>query len=142
MVVIYRRFGTTYRSHFQGSSSPRSALALKLRPICCPESSVSSYQSRLRNIAQERSSLLLTQSICLSRCRWRRGLRRAPRPLASRDLRFESRREHGCLFAVSVVCCQVEVSASGLSLVQRSPTACGVSEYDREASIMRGSVAP
>jgi hypothetical protein len=35
------------------------------------------------------------------------------------------------------VCCQVEVSASGWSLVQRSPTECGVSEYDREASIMR-----
>jgi hypothetical protein len=33
-------------------------------------------------------------------------------------------------------CCQVEVSASGWSLVQRSPTECGVSECDREASIM------
>jgi hypothetical protein len=38
---------------------------------------------------------------------------------------------------VSVVCCQVEVSASGLSLVQRSPTDCGVSECDRESSTMR-----
>ena len=28
---------------------------------------------------------------------------------------------------VSVVCCQVEVSATGWSLVQRSPTDCGVS---------------
>jgi hypothetical protein len=28
---------------------------------------------------------------------------------------------------VSVVCCQVEVSATGRSLVQRSPTGCGVS---------------
>jgi hypothetical protein len=35
---------------------------------------------------------------------------------------------------VSVVCCQVEVSATGWSLVQRSPTECGVSECDREAS--------
>jgi len=35
---------------------------------------------------------------------------------------------------VSVVCCQVDVSASGRSLVQRSPTECGVSECDREAS--------
>jgi hypothetical protein len=33
-----------------------------------------------------------------------------------------------------VVCFQVEVSAKGLSLVQRSPTECGVSECDREAS--------
>jgi len=38
---------------------------------------------------------------------------------------------------VSVVCCLVEVSTSDLSFVQRSPTACGVSECDRETSIMR-----
>jgi hypothetical protein len=35
------------------------------------------------------------------------------------------------------VCCQIEVSATGWSLVQRSPTDCGVSECDREASIMK-----
>jgi len=35
------------------------------------------------------------------------------------------------------VCCQVQVSASGRSLVQRSPTECGVSECDRESSVMR-----
>ena len=35
-----------------------------------------------------------------------------------------------------VVCCQVEVSATGRSLVQRSPTECSVSECNREASIM------
>jgi hypothetical protein len=35
------------------------------------------------------------------------------------------------------LCCQVEVFASGWSLVQRSPTECGVSECDREASVMR-----
>jgi hypothetical protein len=29
---------------------------------------------------------------------------------------------------VSVVCCQVEVSATSWSLVQRSPTDCGVSQ--------------
>jgi hypothetical protein len=39
------------------------------------------------------------------------------------------------LVSVSVVCCHVEVPASGLSLVQRSPTSCvSVSESDREAS--------
>jgi hypothetical protein len=37
----------------------------------------------------------------------------------------------------SVVCCQVEVSALGWSLVQRSPTECHMSECDREASKMR-----
>jgi hypothetical protein len=35
------------------------------------------------------------------------------------------------------LCCQVKISASGRSLVQRSPTECGVSECDREAPIMR-----
>jgi len=39
-------------------------------------------------------------------------------------------RGHGCLFLVSVVCRQVDVSASGRSLFQRSLTEC-----DREASI-------
>jgi hypothetical protein len=38
---------------------------------------------------------------------------------------------------VRVVCCQVEVSALGRSLVQGSPTTCGVSECDRKTSIMR-----
>jgi hypothetical protein len=39
-----------------------------------------------------------------------------------------SHRGHGCLSLVSVVCCgQVEASATGRSLVQRSPTGCGVS---------------
>ena len=45
---------------------------------------------------------------------------------------------------VIVVCCQVKVSATGRSLVQRSPTECSVSVGYREASIMRrlGAVAP
>ena len=44
----------------------------------------------------------------------------------------------GSFSLVSVVCCRVEVPASGFSLVQWSPTECGVSECDREASRMRG----
>jgi hypothetical protein len=42
-----------------------------------------------------------------------------------------------CMYIVSVVCCQVEVSASGWSLVQLIPTECGVPECDREAWIIR-----
>jgi len=38
---------------------------------------------------------------------------------------------------VSVVYCQVEVSVSGRSLVQSSPTECSVSECDGETSLMR-----
>jgi len=50
---------------------------------------------------------------------------------------FESRREHGRLSLVSVVCGQVEVSASSRSLVQRSPTERGVfNECEREAPLV------
>ena len=59
------------------------------------------------------------------------------RPLACCDCGFESHRRRGCLSVVSVVPCQVEVSATGRSLVQRSPTDCGLSECDRESSITR-----
>ena len=38
---------------------------------------------------------------------------------------------------LSVVCCQVEVPASGQSLVQGSPTERGVSECDRGVSLNR-----
>jgi hypothetical protein len=45
--------------------------------------------------------------------------------------------------SVSVVCCQVEVSATTWSLVQRSPTECGVSKVcDREASKKLGGLGP
>jgi hypothetical protein len=37
----------------------------------------------------------------------------------------------------TVVCCQVEVYETGWSLIQRGPNECGVSEWDREALIMR-----
>jgi hypothetical protein len=37
---------------------------------------------------------------------------------------------------VSVVFCQVEVSASDRSLVQRIPTGCDMSECDREVFVM------
>ena len=59
------------------------------------------------------------------------------RAFASWDWGFESLRGYGCLSLVGVVCCQVEVSALGSSLIQRSPTECGVPECDREASAMR-----
>jgi hypothetical protein len=61
------------------------------------------------------------------------------RPLACWNCGFQSRRVHEYLSLVSAVCCQVEVSASVWSLVPRSPTKCGVSEYENESSIMRTS---
>ena len=49
------------------------------------------------------------------------------RPLACWDSGFDSHLGHGYLSVVSVVCCQVEVSATSWSLVQRSPTDCAAS---------------
>jgi hypothetical protein len=46
------------------------------------------------------------------------------RPLACRNYGFESRRRHGCLSIVKVVCCQVEVSATARAIVQKNPTEC------------------
>jgi hypothetical protein len=44
VVILYRRFGTKYRSHFQGPRSP------------CPETSVKDCHSTLRNVPEERRS--------------------------------------------------------------------------------------
>jgi hypothetical protein len=59
------------------------------------------------------------------------------RSLVFGDCGFESRRGHGCMCLVSVEYCQVEVSATGRSLVQWRLTDCGVSESDLEISAMR-----
>jgi hypothetical protein len=64
----------------------------------------------------------------LCRSQWPRWLR--PGSAAARLLRFCVRIPPGkWLSFVSVVCCQVDVSASSWSLVQRSPTDCGASLY-------------
>ena len=43
----------------------------------------------------------------------------------------------GGMHVCCVVCCQAEVSVTGRSLAQGSPTDCDVSDCDRESSIMR-----
>ena len=45
-------------------------------------------------------------------------------PLLCWDCGVEFRRKHGCLSVANVVCLQVYVSATGRSLIQRSPTKC------------------
>ena len=67
------------------------------------------------------------------RSQWPRGLR----PVACWNCGYEFRWKRGCLSFVSVVCCQVEASASTWSLVQRISTECGVTECDRETSKMK-----
>jgi hypothetical protein len=64
---------------------------------------------------------------------WQRCLRRRSASARLLGLRVRIPPVHGCL---SLVCCQVAVSATGWSLLQRSPTDCGVSECHREASMM------
>ena len=83
----------------------------------------------------------------LCRSQWSRGLRFESAAARFLGLRVQSGRGHECLSLVSVVCCEVEVSVTCRSLVQRSPTESGVSECDREASIMMklgpvGAVVP
>jgi hypothetical protein len=86
-----------------------------------------------------------------TRCRWGfsftpllhyRGLKNGGRAVEGVRLRslacwecgFESRGGPGYLSLVSVVFCQVQVSATGRSLFQTSPTECGASECDRGTS--------
>ena len=58
-------------------------------------------------------------------------------PITCWDCGFEYHWGHECLSVVIVVCCQVEISATGRSLVQRGPNKCGMSESDCEASTVR-----
>ena len=53
-VVIFRRFGTTYRFRLQGSSF------LKTEPILCPETSVNNYHSTHCVTSQKNEDLIYT----------------------------------------------------------------------------------
>ena len=68
-----------------------------------------------------------------SRSGWQRGLRVGLHPLACWDYGFDSCRLHGCLSLVIFVCRGLFV---GL-ITRPEKSECGVSECDREASIMR-----
>jgi hypothetical protein len=64
----------------------------------------------------------------IRRSQWPRGLRRGSAATRFLGLWVRMPGGHGYLFLASVVCCQVGVSDSGWSLVQRSPTECGTSK--------------
>ena len=66
---------------------------------------------------------------------WPCGLRCGPAP--TRLMGLPVRIPRGESMPASCKYCLADVSTSGLSLVQRSPTECGVSVCGREASIMR-----
>ena len=64
--------------------------------------------------------------LVVCRSQWPRGLRR--RSASARLLRLWVRIPPGAwMSVVSIVCCQVEVSATSWSLVRMSPTDCGAS---------------
>ena len=56
-VITQRRFGTTYRHHFQGSAP------LMMRPIGCPEMSARNYNYSLRNCSEGRWKGLVRECI-------------------------------------------------------------------------------
>jgi hypothetical protein len=64
------------------------------------------------------------------------------RPLTCCDRSFESHRGHESLSVVSVVYCQVEVSVTVWSLVQRRPTDCGASLSVIKKPRTRGGYSP
>jgi hypothetical protein len=86
VVILYRRFGTAYRSHrsdrffFRNVSTELPRYITQRRvvidvsgqpigptgPIGCPETSVKDYHSTLRNIAEERRSHAPVNSLCTS----------------------------------------------------------------------------
>ena len=75
--------------------------------------------------------IIIITTITNCRSQWPRGLRR--RSTAARLLRSWVRiPPEAWMSVLSVVCCQVEVSATSWSLVQRSPTDCGVSLCELE----------
>ena len=66
-----------------------------------------------------------------SRSHWPRVLRRGSAAACLLGLRFRIPTGAWIFSLLNVVCCQIGVSATGRSLVQRSPTDCGVSECDQ-----------
>jgi hypothetical protein len=86
----------------------------------------------LRLACEMSVSNIFHRNFLCSRSQWPRGQRRWSVAAPLLELRVRLMPGHGCLSFVSVVYCQVEVFASGWSLVQRSATEC-----DHEALIMR-----
>ena len=68
------------------------------------------------------------------RSQWPRGLRRGSTAARLLWLRVRIPPGYGRLSRMIVVCCQVKVSATGRSFVQRSPTECGVSERGNDVA--------
>ena len=81
-------------------------------------------------------SIFVIFDIIICSLQWPRGLRRGSADVSLPGLRVRIPPGAG-MSVVSVECCQVEVSATGRPLVQRSPTDCGVSECNHRNSAIR-----
>jgi hypothetical protein len=92
------------------------------------------------NLVSERKVVTYFRRVLHGLCpsQWQRGLRHGSADVRVLELLVPIPPGAWIVSLVSVVCCRVlVVSATGLSLVQRSPTEYGVSECDREDSTMR-----
>jgi hypothetical protein len=78
----------------------------------------------------------------MRRSQWPRGLRRRSSAAHLLRLCVWIPPRHECLSVVSFVCCQVEVSATDWSLVQRNPTECGASLCVIKKPRKRGGQSP
>jgi hypothetical protein len=76
------------------------------------------------------------------RFQWPRGLRRRSASVRLLGRGFEYSREHGCLSVVSVVCYQVEVSATVRSLLRGNPTECDLDTSKWESLGPLGAIEP
>jgi len=107
----------------RGPDVGRKGLKNAVTTVCSTSFSVHGISSRLIEVVL----FVCKESVCDT------GLR----PLACWDCGFESHRGRGCLSVVSVACCQVEVSATSRSLLQRSHTDWCVVVCDLETLWMR-----
>jgi hypothetical protein len=89
-----------------------------------------------RSLCDSDTLILLIEEMCMYVCdwiwcrsQWPHRLRRESRTSCLLGLRVRIPPEAWYLSVVIVVCCQVQVSALGWSLVHRSPTDCGVSNW-------------
>jgi hypothetical protein len=110
---------------------------LKMGPIGCTETAVGNYDYTVHNFLEEHRCLFVLYMTYLS-VTWPRGLL----PLAYCDRGFEYHRRYGCLSVVCVMCCQVEVSATSWSLVQKSLTNCDASVCVIKKSSGQGGHSP
>jgi len=118
------RLSVTISVHCRPScnESPSLVSSRGIKGRCCSNDGLSHYYTMWDNKASPSGRAVLGV-----------GLRSLP----CWDYGFEYRRGHRSLSLVSAVCCREEVSAPGRSLVQRSPTECGVCEGDWGSSHRR-----